>query len=144
MQKLQIHSVCPFSFTLTAQFFVRNCGRPGLVAAENSQIKTELETATEVSGADWGGANNPYDDINGVIATIEANYPVHFIAAHPLVWGDFFSNDKVKFAVSAGGLIQFPTTKTFLVPGLPGLSCGLPVPMKGRRNARTSLHQEIL
>jgi len=91
-----------------------------LARMENKQIDEEMDGATDVAGSDWGGANNPYDDINPVISAIEGNgYPVDAIVAHPLVWGDFFSNDDVK-----GTLVgqKMPGGKVFPVPGLPGVT----------------------
>ena len=91
-----------------------------LARMENKQVDEAMDGATDVAGSDWGGANNPYDDINPVISTIEGNgYPVDAIVAHPLVWGDFFSNDDVK-----GTLVgqKMPDGKIFSVPGLPGVT----------------------
>ena len=91
-----------------------------LARMENKQIDEAMDGATDVAGSDWGGANNPYDDINPVISTIEGNgYPVDAIVAHPLVWGDFFSNDDVK-----GTLVgqKMPDGRVFPVPGLPGVT----------------------
>ena len=85
-----------------------------LARMENKQIDEAMDGATDVAGSDWGGANNPYEDINPVITTIEGNgYPVDAIVAHPLVWGDFFSNDDVK-----GTLVgqRMPGARTFPVP----------------------------
>jgi len=88
---------------------------------ENSQIKTVVETATAVAGADWGtDTNNPFDDIGSVMDIIEGNgFPVDFIAADPLVWMDFFSNDHTR-GTAAG--VQIPAGKTFPIPGLPGVT----------------------
>ena len=45
-----------------------------LARMENKQIKEEMDGATDVAGSDWGNtANNPFDDIVGVITTIEGN-----------------------------------------------------------------------
>ena len=91
-----------------------------LARMENKQVDEAMDGATDVAGSDWGGANNPYDDVNPVISTIEGNgYPVDAIVAHPLVWGDFFSNDDVK-----GTLVgqKMPDGRVFSVPGLPGVT----------------------
>ena len=57
----------------------------------NSQIATVLATATDVAGSDWGSTsgtppdndNNPMDDIQGVMTTIEgAGFNVDYIAGH--------------------------------------------------------------
>lgn len=87
---------------------------------ENKQISEELATATEAAGADWGTAtNNPFDDIVPEVTTIEGNgYPVDWIAAHPLVWGDYFANPFVRGSLQG---VQLPAGKTFQVPGLPGV-----------------------
>ncbi len=92
-----------------------------LAKMENSQIKTELETATGIGGQDWGDATkNPFDDLVGVISTIEGNgYQVDFITAHPLVWGDFLSNPYVRGTLQG---VQWPSGKVFSVPGLPGIT----------------------
>lgn len=93
-----------------------------LARMEDSQIKTIAEAATLTSaGSDWGGANNPYDDIMTAFASIEGTYgfePTHMIA-HPYVWMDFFSNDDVKGQLQGTVL---PSGKIFDVPGLPGLT----------------------
>ena len=90
-----------------------------LARMENKQIDEELDKATDVAGADWGGANNPYDDIIGVMSTIEGNgYEADAVVAHPLVWGDFFGNDYVKGQLRGEVL---PSGKIFDVPGLPGV-----------------------
>lgn len=92
-----------------------------LARMENKQIATEAETATEVAGADWGDTSkNPFDDLNGVISTIKGNgHPVDFIAAHPLVWGDYLSNPFVRGTLVG---VQFPAGNIFPVPGLPGIT----------------------
>ena len=92
-----------------------------LARMENKQIDEALDGATDVAGADWGDTTkNPYNDIVAVMTTIEgAGYPVDAIVAHPLVWGDFFSNPFVK------GQLQgqvMPGGRVFSVPGLPGVT----------------------
>jgi len=93
-----------------------------LARMEDSQIKTIAEAASLTSaGADWGGANNPFDDIMTAFASIEGTYghePSHIIA-HPYVWMDFFSNDDVKGQL-AGTVL--PSGKVFDVPGIPRLT----------------------
>ena len=88
---------------------------------ENAQIKAVMDTATDVAGADWGDSTkNPFNDIGGVIDTIEGNgYSVDFIAADPLVWMDFFSNEFVRGTARGA---ELPRDKTFPVPGLPGVT----------------------
>jgi len=92
-----------------------------LARMENKQIKEALDGATDVAGADWGNtANNPFDDLVGVITAIEGNgYPVDFIAADPLAWGDFLSNPFVRGTLQG---VQYPAGKVFPVPGLPGVT----------------------
>ena len=92
-----------------------------LARMENSQIKTIAEAATGVAGSDWGTTtNNPFDDIGGIMDTIEGNgYPVDVIAADPLVWLDFFSNPFVRGTMRG---VQLPSSKVFPVPGLPGIT----------------------
>jgi hypothetical protein len=92
-----------------------------LARMENKQVDEALDGATDVAGADWGNvANNPFDDINGVITTIEGDgHPVDFMAAHPLVWGDFFSNPFVRGTLVG---VQMPAGRIFPVPGLPGVT----------------------
>lgn len=92
-----------------------------LARMENKQVAAELETAPTVSGNDWGTTtNNPFDDLVEVISTIEGNgYPVDFVAAHPLVWGDFLSNPFVRGTLQG---VQWPSGKVFPVPGLPGVT----------------------
>lgn len=65
----------------------------------NAQLATTLETATGVSGSDWGALSggdsqfNPMDDLNGVYTTIEGNgSDVEFIAGHNRPVGDLLTN----------------------------------------------------
>jgi hypothetical protein len=67
------------------------------------KIATELETATDVSGADWGAfsggysSNKPLDDIGGVVDTVEANDgTVDVITTADRAYRDFISNTWVK------------------------------------------------
>jgi hypothetical protein len=92
-----------------------------LARMENKQIAEELATATDQSGADWGtSTNNPFNDIVAAMTTIEGNgHPVDFIVAHPLVWGDYFSNPFVRGTIQG---VQLPTGRVFQVPGLPGVT----------------------
>ena len=93
----------------------------------DSQIKTIVEEGTATSaGSDWGtvtsgrSANNPFEDILTAISAIEGDngFPPTHMAAHPLVWMDFFGNDFVK------GQLQgevMPGGKIFDLPGMPGM-----------------------
>lgn len=71
----------------------------------NSQIATEMETATDVSGSDWGAkhatannsTNNPSDDINTVKTTIEGNgFDVDYLVMHDKPGGDLSTNTWMK------------------------------------------------
>jgi len=91
-----------------------------LAASENSQIKAVAEDVEDIAGADWGDDVNPYDDIGAAMLEI-APYPVNFVAANPLVWLDFFSNNRVK---GTGQAVQTPEGLMggiFTIPGLPGV-----------------------
>jgi hypothetical protein len=90
----------------------------------NKQIDEALDASITASGntsagSDWGGSNNPYDDIMTAVATIEGtnDHEPDTIIAHPYVWTDFFGNDYVKGQL-AGEVL--PSGKVFDVPGLPG------------------------
>jgi len=99
---------------------IEDAGR-GLAAAENNQIKVVAEEATELSAHDWGTAVNPYEDIGAAMEEMKP-YPVDFLAANPLVWMDFFGNDKVKGAAQG---MQTPAGLMggiFTIPGLPGVT----------------------
>jgi len=72
-----------------------------LARAINAQIATELETATDVGGSDWGAVqatfggstNNPSNDINTVVSTIEGNgFNVDFMCMHTRPALDFVTN----------------------------------------------------
>lgn len=65
---------------------------------KSNLIATELETATDVAGADWAtDTNNPYDNIGTVSDTIYGNNgTVNAIATHDRVFRDFVSNDNYK------------------------------------------------
>lgn len=71
----------------------------------NSQIATELETATDVSGGDWGALDatyfvnnrNPSGDIQGVVTTIRGNgFNVDYMAVHDRVATDFLTNTHIR------------------------------------------------
>jgi len=90
-----------------------------LARMENKQIDEVLDTATDIAGNDWGGNNNPYDDIGAAMDVIEAaGYKVDAIVAHPRVWLDFFGNNYVKGQLKGEVL---PSGNIFSVPGLPGV-----------------------
>jgi hypothetical protein len=87
----------------------------------NTQIATELETATSGAGTDWGSnSNNPVADILARMTTLgTAGFHADTVLAHPLVWADYFGNDYVKG--SLGG-IQYPDLQgaRFIIPNLQG------------------------
>lgn len=91
-----------------------------LARMENTQIQAIAESATGVSGSDWGtGTNNPYDNIGEAMDAIEeAGYPVDFIAGHPRMWLDFFSNPFVKGTTQA---VSIPQGTAFPINGLPNV-----------------------
>lgn len=71
----------------------------------NSQIATEMETATDVSGSDWGALDatyfvnsaNPSTDIQGVVTTIRGNgFNVDYMAVHDRVATDFLTNTHIR------------------------------------------------
>jgi hypothetical protein len=101
----------------------RDCAG-ALEASANSQIGTELETATGVAGQDWGdNTKNPIADIAGIMVTLGTNgFSLDRIAAHPLVWADYFGNTYIKGSLQG---VQFPDLArmgTFPVPGLPSIT----------------------
>ena len=78
------------------------------------KIATELETASDVSGADFGAMSsglssfNPYDVIGTVIDTIEANDgTVDTFASADKVFRDFIGNSNVKGQFSPGASQEF-------------------------------------
>lgn len=69
----------------------------------NQQLATEIETATDVAGSDWGAVgsglstNNPANDINTVMTTIEGNgFDVDYLVMHNRPSGDFVTNSWIK------------------------------------------------
>ena len=71
----------------------------------NSQIATELETATDVAAGDCGALDatyfvnnrNPSGDIQGVVTTIRGNgFNVDFMAVHDRVATDFLTNTHIR------------------------------------------------
>jgi hypothetical protein len=71
----------------------------------NSQIATVLATATDVAGSDWGAvsgtppdsANNPINDIQGAMTTIEgAGFNVDYIAGHDRPITDLLTNKFIR------------------------------------------------
>jgi hypothetical protein len=71
----------------------------------NSQIATVMATATDVAGSDWGAvsgtppdsANNPINDIQSVMTTIEgAGFNVDYIAGHDRPITDLLTNKFIR------------------------------------------------
>lgn len=67
---------------------------------ENEDIASIFGDAfTEQAGADWGGDNDPSEDILAAIATminLDKGYEAKYLAMNPLVWADLVSNDYVR------------------------------------------------
>jgi hypothetical protein len=91
-----------------------------LAAAENKQIKEVAEAAEEVEGHDWGDSNNPYVDVAAAMEEMKP-YSIDFMAANPLVWMNFFGNDKVKGANMGVQTPEGLMGGLFQIPGLPGV-----------------------
>jgi len=107
------------------QIEIENCAN-GLAAAENSQIAAELETATAVTGEDWGAMttppNNDYNPLNKIgdaIKTIQdAGFEPDFMAVDGLAWKEFLMNTHIRGMVEAkivtvtpdamGGMVSLP------------------------------------
>jgi len=71
----------------------------------NSQIATEMETATDVTGTDWGALDatyfvntkNPSTDIQAVITTIRGNgFDIDYMAVHDKVATEFLTNTHIR------------------------------------------------
>jgi hypothetical protein len=87
--------------------------------AENTKIAALILAATAQTGGDWA-STNPIEDIQSAAATIEANtdYEADCIAAHPLVWADYFGSTYVRGLYPTA----WPPGKVFPVPGCPGMT----------------------
>jgi hypothetical protein len=96
--------------------------KEALADAENRHIAEVMETATTISGSDWGDdSNNPYDDLGAAmdaIETPETSRRVQFVAANPRGWLDFFGNSHVK---GTSQDTRMPEDASFPIPGLPGV-----------------------
>jgi len=98
-----------------------------LGSAANTQIITEIETATTVAKGDWGAATsgisdrNPMPDIMDVVATInDLHYRPTIITMNTRVWADYISNTWVNG--SAVRAVDRYTFGTFPLPGFPGIT----------------------
>lgn len=88
-----------------------------LAKMENDQIATVFETGTALAGSDWGGANDPSDDVMAAIAAIEAldkGYEATHLAMHPLVYADLVSNEEVKKYLALGSVVTSGTLPEFV------------------------------
>lgn len=93
------------------------------------KIATEIETASDVAGADFGAmasglsSFNPYDVIGGVIDTIEANDGnVDTFASADKVYRDFIGNSNVKGQFSPGVNQEFGARSVNGVTGYSGVT----------------------
>ncbi|RLI20746.1 hypothetical protein DRO54_05450 [Candidatus Bathyarchaeota archaeon] len=81
-----------------------------LARAENSQIASALEAGgTTSAGHDWGGSNNPAEDILPKIAdmyNLDLGYDPQDILMHPLVYADLITNDDVMKEVTHTQVMQ--------------------------------------
>ena len=94
---------------------------------KSNLIATELETATDESGADWAAystdhsTTSPYDNIGTVTDLIVSNNGMpNVIASHDKAWRDFIGNTHVH------GLAQGPShdgefSNARVITGVPGL-----------------------
>jgi hypothetical protein len=96
-------------------FQLQDAGK-ALAYLQNQQIAEVAETAEAISGNDWGGTNNPLEDIMSAIDVIEVQngFECDFVVAADRVWSDFFTNQYVK-----SGQTKIPQQQGFVVPGLP-------------------------
>lgn len=94
-----------------------------LAKSKNAQIKTVLESTTRTSvGGNWLSTDNPYEDIDTAVDSIEVTYEAgvaNTLVAPRKVWTAFWSNPFVKGQLQGAA---FPTTRVFSVPGLPGFT----------------------
>jgi len=98
-------------------------GAKALAKSKNSQIKTVLESGTRTgAGGNWKSTDNPYDDIDTAVDSIETTYEAgiaNTLVAPRKVWTAFWSNAYVKGSLHGAA---FPTAPVFSVPGLPGFT----------------------
>jgi len=102
-----------------------------IASARNTQIATELETATTAAGVDWGLMTtppnsdfNPFPSLCGVIKTLEGNgFEPNFMAVDPSAWCEFITNTYVRDLVQAG-ILTVPTSGTpkVTLPGYPTIN----------------------
>ena len=88
---------------------------------ENDQIATAMDSGTSQAGADWGGTNDPADDVMAAITAIEdaeMGWEADYMAVHPLVYADLVSNAEVKKYMELGTVVATGQLPKF---------CGLPI-----------------
>ncbi|MBS7658105.1 MAG: hypothetical protein QXL69_01030 [Candidatus Bathyarchaeia archaeon] len=97
-----------------------------LARMENKQIAAELESATSITGSDWGAisggtsVNNPFTDILNAITQIrEKGYEPDFMALSPYAWSKFITNSFVRDLVHAGLAKITAAGGEFTLPGYP-------------------------
>ena len=107
-----------------------------LARMRNSQIATELHTATEIAtGEEWDDMtsgvsdHNPMNKIQYAITVIECNgFPVDYMAVNPENWAEFLQNTHVSPMVQAG-LLKVGDTPAISLPGWPTVKvitdCGI-------------------
>lgn len=93
------------------------------------KIAVEMETATDVAGADWGARtggisdDDPIRQLGGLADLIELNGgDPNSIASHPRVFRDFASNTHVTGSTEPVGDLTFGNRIVTNVPGLPGVN----------------------
>jgi len=104
---------------------IQNCARD-LVRAENKQIAAELETATGITGADWGAetsgvsTNNPLVKIGEALKAME-DYAIDFMAVDGQAWQEFLTNTRIAGMVEAKilGVREDPMGGVVTLPGWP-------------------------
>ena len=100
-----------------------------LARMRNSQIATELMTATEIVGNEWddmatppNSDHNPLDDLHTAISTIEClGFTVKYVALNPDDWAHFLQNTYVAPMVQAG-LLTVGAKPTLTLPGWPSIA----------------------
>jgi uncharacterized linocin/CFP29 family protein len=100
-----------------------------LARMENKQIAAELETATAITGSNWGAisggvsTNNPFTDILNAITQIrEKGYEPDFMTISPYAWSKFITNTWVRDLVHSGLAKVTASGGEFTLPGYPMIS----------------------
>jgi len=107
-----------------------------LARMRNSQIATELHTATEIAtGEEWDDMtsgvsdHNPMNKIQYAITVIEClGHPVNYMAVNPENWAEFLQNTHISPMVQAG-LLKVGEAPAITLPGWPTVQvivdCGI-------------------